>query len=75
MKFISVLAIGANKGYIKIESFTPIFQKKLSSQRGQAHFKIYDAWTYWESTKVIRIKFTPLNTSCTTMLTINRTGF
>ena len=37
MKFISGLAIGANKGYIKTESFTPIFQKKLSSQRGQAH--------------------------------------
>ena len=38
MKFISELAIGANKGYIKTESFTPIFQKKLSSPRGQAHF-------------------------------------
>ena len=25
MKFISALAIGANKGYIKTESFTPIF--------------------------------------------------
>ena len=24
----------------------------------ERYFKIYDAWTYWESTKVIRIKFT-----------------
>ena len=40
MKFISELAIGANKGYIKTELFTPIFQKKLSSQRGQAQWSI-----------------------------------
>ena len=24
----------------------------------ERYFKIYDSWTYWESTKVIRIKFT-----------------